>query len=228
MKKITIIMFFLAAIIPLVSAQPKVSVLQRVNEIKSSSDYLWDQYTHTDIDTSRVGAANRLILHIESFLEKEGEVTVDNILQNAEFVNINRGNLKQCFAYIKKTDVLKMTNASPVVEEKVEPEPIRERNMGFVPDAFTMRIKETNDFMTVYKLLKSLQAQGEILQFGKLKDVDDYSSFDLILFNMSSQEVITLLSQETSPGVRKNMITGLDDSLKNYDTGTTAVIWYVK
>ena len=113
-------------------------------------------------------------------------------------------------------------------EEKVEPEPIRERNMGFVPDAFTMRIKETNDFMTVYKLLKSLQAQGEILQFGKLKDVDDYSSFDLILFNMSSQEVITLLSQETSPGVRKNMITGLDDSLKNYDTGTTAVIWYVK
>ena len=45
---------------------------------------------------------------------------------------------------------------------------------------------------------------------------------------MSSQEVITLLSQETSPGVRKNMITGLDDSLKNYDTGTTAVIWYVK
>ena len=56
MKKITIIMFFLAAIIPLVSAQPKVSVLQRVNEIKSSSDYLWDQYTHTDIDTSRVGA----------------------------------------------------------------------------------------------------------------------------------------------------------------------------
>lgn len=228
MKKITIIMFLLAIVISLASAQSKVSVLQRVNEIKSSSDYLWDQYTHTDIDTSRVGAANRLVLHIETFLEKEGEVTIDNILQNAEFVNINRGNLKQCFAYIKKTDVLKMTNASPVVEEKVEPEPIRERNMGFVPDAFTMRIKETNDFMTVYKLLKSLQAQGEILQFGKLKDVDDYSSFDLILFNMSSQEVITLLSHETSPGVRKNMITGLDDSLKNYDTGTTAVIWYVK
>lgn len=228
MKKIIIIMFLLAIVISLASAQSKVSVLQRVNEIKSSSDYLWDQYTHTDIDTSRVGAANRLVLHIETFLEKEGEVTIDNILQNAEFVNINRGNLKQCFAYIKKTDVLKMTTESTVVEEKVEPEPIKEKYMGFVPDAFTLRIKETNDFMTVYKLLKSLQAQGEILQFGKLKDVDDYSSFDLILFNMSSQEVITLLSQETSPGIRKNMITGMDDSLKNYDTGTTAVIWYVK
>ena len=228
MKKIIIIMFLLAIVISLASAQSKVSVLQRVNEIKSSSDYLWDQYTHTDIDTARLGVANRLILHVESFLKKEGEVTVEDILQNAEFVNINRGNLKQCFAYIKKTDVLKMTNASPVVEERVEPEPIQERHMGFVPDAFTMRIKETNDFMTVYKLLKSLQAQGEILQFGKLKDVDDYSSFDLILFNMSSQEVITLLSQETSPGIRKNMITGMDDSLKNYDTGTTAVIWYVK
>ena len=87
---------------------------------------------------------------------------------------------------------------------------------------------ETKDFMNIYKLLKSLQAQGQVLQFGKLKDVEDYSSFDLILFDMQSQEVITMLSPVNASGYRTNMVNGGEDSLDNYPTQMTAVIWYIK
>ena len=82
--------------------------------------------------------------------------------------------------------------------------------------------------MNVYKLLKSQQAQGLILQFGKLKDVDDYNSLDLILFDMQSQEIITMLSPITAYGSRMNAVNGTEDSLDNYPTNMTAVIWYIK
>ena len=224
------LVFFVAISLPAI-AQSRTSVIQRVNEIKSNNEiYLWDQFTHTDVDTAKVGAAKRLILHIESFLEGQDDVqvTVEQVLGKAGFYNIDRGNLKQCLAYIKKSDVATLVGKQSYVSVTETESGNREIEQAFVPDAFTMRIKETNDFMSVYKLLKSFQAQGEILQFGKLKDVEDYSSFDLILFNMVTQEVITLLSQEVSPGIRKNMLNGKDDSLRNYAKATTAVIWYVK
>ena len=73
-----------------------------------------------------------------------------------------------------------------------------------------------------------MQSQGQILQFGKLKDVKDYSSFDLILFDMHSQEIVTMLSPVTASGNRMNVVDGFEDSLDNYPTNMTAVIWYIK
>ena len=98
----------------------------------------------------------------------------------------------------------------------------------FVPDAFVQRVMQTRKFVDVYKLLKYLNSQGDILQFGKLKEVEDYSSLDLILFDMQSQEVITMLSPVTTGNIRINVVNGGEDSLDNYPTEMTAVIWYIK
>jgi hypothetical protein len=87
---------------------------------------------------------------------------------------------------------------------------------------------ETEDFTNVYKLLKSLQSQGKILQFGKLRDVEDYSTLDLILFDIQSQKIVTMLSPVTVSGMRTNVVNGMEDSLDNYPTKMTAVIWYIK
>ena len=87
---------------------------------------------------------------------------------------------------------------------------------------------QTRKFVDVYKLLKYLNSQGDILQFGKLKEVEDYSSLDLILFDMQSQEVITMLSPVTTGNIRINVVNGGEDSLDNYPTEMTAVIWYIK
>ncbi len=73
-----------------------------------------------------------------------------------------------------------------------------------------------------------MKSEGQILQFGKLKDVEDYSSFELILFDMQSQEIITMLSPANNLGKRTNMVSGVEDSLENYPMNMTAVIWYIK
>ena len=73
-----------------------------------------------------------------------------------------------------------------------------------------------------------MKSQGEILQFGKLKEIEDYSSLDLILFDMQSQKIISMLSSATESGKRTNLVNGTMDSLDNYPTSMTAVIWYIK
>lgn len=219
-----------------VEAQNKTKLLQRINEIKSQTDvYFWDQYTHPNIDTAKVNATKRLLLDVNRDRNEITSVSVEDVVPYADYITIDRGNLKQIFVYIKKTDasaIKKVETISNVVVGipiDTSPSPsMNSANRTFVPDAFVQRIMETKRFMNVYKLLKSLQAQGQILQFGKLKDVEDYSSLDLILFDMQSQEIVTMLSSVTPSGNRMNVVNGMVDSLDNYPTDMTAVIWYIK
>lgn len=221
-----------------VIAQNKNTLLQRINEIKSQNEiYFWDQYTHPDADTAKVNATKRLLLDVNSNRSKSAQLSVEEVMPHASYVNIDRGNLKQYFVYIKKTDAIAISGGSaslPVTNTPVVGVPVNTPAVtspvqrSFVPDAFVQRIMETKYFVNVYKLLKSLQLQGQILQFGKLKDVVDYSSLDLILFDMQSQQIITMLSSVTASGNRTNVVNGTEDSLDNYPTNMTAVIWYIK
>lgn len=256
MRKIIIAAIFICVGIIQVVAQNKSILLNRINEVKAQTDtYFWDQYTHPDADTAKINATKRLLLDVNLYREGKSELSVEEIMPYVSYVILNRGNLKQQFAYIEKqraatigegaVPVLQEVNSQPqskhennTVAAQPIPQPVPESAKStnasvpvqkkYVPDAFIQRIVEAKMFMNVYKLLKSLQNQGQILQFGKLKDVEDYSSFELILFDMSSQELISILSPITSSGDRINMIDGTQDSLDNYPTNMTAVIWYIK
>ena len=80
------------------------SLVGRINDIKKQSDtYFWDQYTHPDADTAKIGSVKRIIIHIESSLNDQEKFSIEEVLPYTEFISINRGNLKQYFAYIKKS-----------------------------------------------------------------------------------------------------------------------------
>jgi len=233
MKRIPITLISIFICFSNAFAQSKNTLVQRINEIKSNEDvYFWDQFTDYNAEVAKKGATERLLQYVNN--DRAELLSVEDIMPHVSYINIDRGEKKQYFVYIKKTDanaINKGGTITPVVA--VQPSdnttpaivPVRP---AFVPDAFVQRIMETKYFMDVYKLLKSLQAQGQILQFGKLRDVEDYSSLDLILFDIQSQQIITMLSSENGSGNRTNMVNGTDDSLKNYPTNMTAVIWYIK
>lgn len=219
-------------------AQNKTTMLQRMNDIKNNSDvYFWDQYTDYNADTAKVKATQRLLLDVNLNRGESEQLSVEGIMPYADYINIDRGTKKQYFVYIKKSDAIAIGHGSQttiyrsVADRPVADTPAQELRSvmkDFVPDAFVQRIMQTRYFPDVYKLLKSLQTQGEILQFGKLKDVEDYSSLELILFDMQSQEIVTMLSPVTMSGGRTNMVNGSEDALDNYPTDMTAVIWYIK
>ena len=216
-------------------AQNKTTLIQRMNEIKNQTEtYYWDQATFLNTDTAKWVATERLLIGVNLNRSETAQLSVEEVMPYTSYINIDRGEKKQCFAYIKKTDAIAIGSGNPVVSTPVVGVPVstpvtnRPIQRSFVPDAFVQRVMETKSFMNVYKLLKSLQTQGQVLQFGKLKDVVDYSSLDLILFDMQSQEIITMLSGITGTGSRTNLVNGSEDSLDNYPTNMTAVIWYIR
>ena len=237
MRRVLVIIFMTIVGVCSSNAQNKTTLVQRINEIKNQNDvYFWDQYTHPDADTAKVNATKRLLLDVNGNRNGHAELSVEEIMPYANYVTINRGNLKQYFVYIKKSDAAAIGNSTiqpaPVADMPVKvetaTEPKTKVGKAFVPDAFVQRVMETKNFTNVYRLLKSMQSQGQILQFGRLKDVEDYSSLDLILFDMQSQEIITMLSPVTASGNRINVVDGVEDSLDNYPTNMTAVIWYIR
>ena len=236
MSRIVITIIATIVIVLSMRAQNKNTLLQRINEIKNQTEiYFWDQYTHPNADTAKVNATKRLLLDVNNNREAAAQLSVEDVMPHASYINIDRGNLKQYFVYIKRADAIAIGGGgAPVINSPVIGVPVNVLTTtnpvqrSFVPDAFVQRILETKSFMNVFKLLKSLQAQGQVLQFGKLKDVEDYSSLDLILFDMQSQQIITMLSPITVSGNRTNVVNGFEDSLDNYPTNMTAVIWYIK
>lgn len=221
--------------------QNRQMLLSNINKIKSQTDiYLWDQFTHPNSDTAKVESAKRLILHIETEIGENSDVTVEEVLKAAKFIPIDRGNLKQFFAYISKENARRIKQSSGALisrgsNQGYETGNVTEQRLTetgddrkFVADAFTMRIMDAKTFNNAYKLLTYLKSEGIVLQFGKLRDVEDYSSLDLILFDMKSGEIVTLLSGEDVSGQRINLLLGEPDSLSRYPQEMTAVIWYIR
>ena len=89
-----------------VVAQNKTTLLQRINEIKSQNElYFWDQYTHPDADTAKIGATKRLLLDVNSNRSEDAQLSVEEVMPHASYINIDRGNLKQYFVAQFKSSV---------------------------------------------------------------------------------------------------------------------------
>lgn len=216
----------MALLLGIINAQGQ-TILEKINAIKSQNEvYLWNEYTHPDADTAVINAAKWVLDEINC--DRSNKLLLRDILPLVKNIKMNRGSLTRAFVYIKRTDVPQTGTPTTVNIEQApasQPvQPVRE----FVPDIFVQKIMQQHTFTYVYRFLADQKRQGQILQFGALKDVDDYRSFDLILFDLQSQEVVSVLSQETPTGSRINLTNGTTDSLDNYPEEMMAVIWYIK
>lgn len=220
--------FFLMVILSSVApAYGQSQILQKINEIKSQSDvYYWNQYAHPNADTARVGAAKGILIEINVARGENEQLTLDDILDKVKHIKMVRSGVVRNFAYIAKAEVGFATITTN--ELTTRPSNYVEQTKTFVPDIFVQKIMDIQDFKAVYNYLRTQKAEGTILQFGPLKDVEDYSSLDLILFDLHTGKAICLLSGVTSSEERTNLLTGQPDSLNNYPEDMTAVIWYIK
>ena len=103
MSRIVIFIITVFFCVTSVVAQNKTTLLQRINEIKSQNElYFWDQYTHPDADTAKIGATKRLLLDVNSNRSEDAQLSVEEVMPHASYINIDRGNLKQYFVDTKK------------------------------------------------------------------------------------------------------------------------------
>lgn len=208
-------------------------ILDQINEIKMQNDiYYWDQYSHPSLDTAMVGVNNRMMISINVERDEDDELPLEAVVSKFKYIKVDRGSVVRVFAYCKKSDIQNTGTSESSINNPVNTASTSiakpEQAKAFVPDAFVQRVMRLSDFFKVYDFLREQKLDGQVLQFGPLKDVDDYSSLELILFDMESKAAVGLLSPERAGGVRTNMLTGADDSLDNYPEDMTLVIWYIK
>ena len=245
--KTLIIATILLSLTPQHSTGSKSELVRKINEIKARSDiYYWNQYTHAVADSAMINASRWMLVDINTARSEYSQLTLEQITPYIRYVKISRGANTQYFAYLKKADLslaaspatvpgtqvgtrrVASDSPSPATGQTTSPYTPTQSQSSFVPDAFVQKIREYKDFYAVYKFLKSQKAQKQLLQFGALKDVEDYSSMDLILFDIKSKELVAILSATNPDGTRTNLITGTPDSLDNYPEDLVLVIWYIK
>ena len=235
-KNIMIVVVLNMAVI---AAYGQNSILQKVNDIKKQNDaYYWAQYAHPVEDTAFVNATKWLLDEVNLLFDEQNKMSLATITPLVKRIKIDAGTKIRAFVYIKKTDIPGgggVTGKTVKVGENVTlnsaPMPTTvpvPAVKTFVPDVFVQNIMGRKDIYQVYQFLKEQKSQGTVLQFGALKDVEDYNSLELILFDMQSKEVISVLSPVVSGNNRTNLMTGTTDSLDNYPEDMILAIWYIK
>lgn len=220
MKRVFLILTSLS-VVTFVYCQSK--IVERINTIKAQSDiYFWNQYTHPVAETAYENACKWLLDEIKT---KNNDISLDDLMPLVKSIKVNRGALNQAFVYVLKDDIIGGNGTRPAPESQQE-EVIPQKT--FVPDVFVQQLLKMKDFGNIYRFLEEQKRSGQLLQFGALKDVDDYDSFDLILFDLQSKQIVTVLSPVMADGKRINKTTGFADSLDNFPEEMIAVIWYIK
>lgn len=211
--------------------------LQQINDIKRQNDvYFWGQFAHPNPDSARVKAIASMLDDINLGRDESQWLTHSDISPYVKYIPIPRETSTRGFAYMKKSDVpggsyntelepAAVPDAFPI--EAPAAAQVQKVNRPFVPDLFVQGIMERKSFQSVYQYLRALKADGRVLTFGSLHEVDDYSSLALIIFDRQSEQVITVLSSASQDGSRTNLTTGSRDALTNYPKQMTAVIYYV-
>ena len=229
-----------------IAATGQNTILQKINAIKSQSGiYYWNQYAHPNADTARINVSRWLLIEINTGREEANELLLEDILPHVKFFPIKRGDAYRMFGYINKELVASISPGGQIsrsflssgtndqsIDDRQEINnnfnAISVQSKKFVPDAFVKRVLWQKTFTNVYNFLKEQKLEKQIQKFGPLKAVDDYSGLNLILFDITSQEVVSMLSGITSGNTRTNLITGSSDSLENYPEDMLLVIWYIK
>lgn len=203
-------------------------IKEKINTIKKQSDiYFYDQYAHSNADTARVKATEWVLLSVNNGRTPDQELTYEAVAPYVKHLVMTSGGVTRDFAYVKKSDLPANTAITPTPQPSPTPRPVPAPER-FVPDMFVQKLMEQKNFQSVHRYLRALMADGQVRMFGPLSQVEDNSSLDLIVFDLNTQQIITLLSPVTAGGTRVNLTTGAADSLDNYPEDMVAVIWYIK
>ena len=200
MKRSVVIFSFLSCAVFL-NAQ---SIIQKVNDIKLSEDYIWAQYAHPSPDTALVKAIEWLTLDIENIYGLRNDALLVPLIKH---INLKGNEITRAFVYIKKTDI-RLTNTA--VDKKEVAKPI------FVPDALTTELMTLKDIYAALKCLENGISKGTVIRYGSPKDVDSTDDKHLVLFSKDDLAPICVLSPVTTGSQRRNLTNGETDSLDNH------------
>jgi len=204
-----------------VSAQ---GLIQKVNAIKLSDDYIYAQYADTIPDSAFVKGVGWLALTIDV---KEGvKVSAQELIPYVKQIFLKGHTVTRAFVYMKKADI---KGALETILKKREQcgDEAEEEDIAYRPDSLTLSIMAQRDIYAVRDYFESCLKNGDIIRYGSPKNAGSMDDKHLVLFNGEGLEPICVLSPVLEGGERHNLIDGSNDSLGNHH-GCFAIWFTIK
>ena len=210
MKKIVILIYLVFSVAN-ISAQ---GIIQKVNDIKKSDDYIYAQYAYPSSDSALVRATEWLALSAERVSGQS--VTGVELQPYVKHIFLKGKSVTRAFVYMKKSDV-----KDAMAEISKNKKPIS----SFMADTLTIAIMSKKDIFAVRDYFESCVKAGTIIQYGSPKDVNNINNKYIAFFNYESLAPTSVLSPVDDEDKRQNLMNGEHDSIDNHHN--CYAIWYL-
>ncbi len=170
---------------------------KKINEIKRSEEYLWEQFSDESAETAIEKASEILLKQLQA---TDPNLKMEDIRPFVHHIIIKRETITRTFVYINPAD---LTKPSAIVNKQ-----------NLASD-----IVKCKDFSQVYyELMPKAQEEGRIIDFGGMKGVDSIETRYIIIFDkLDAHAPLAVLSPtRNAQGARGNLVSHAEENLSDY------------
>ena len=242
-KKLALLLLIVAGHIS-ANAQTVADVAKNINTIKRDTMYIYAEATMKDLNEAYNGARAILEMKVGDWVRDqhpdEGiEVCIVKAKEHFMQLETRRGDFYRAFVYVRKTDIMPVTDKSevsvfevaPVVHPNqieavpaiiVEEEPVEvEKSPTLELTSDEKQMRQIRSFYEVEPYIKSLKSKGKLKEYGKYATMPENE--DCHLFVYDKQGNISALIRK-SGSTQYNLNTLKEDNIKNYKN--CGAIWF--
>lgn len=239
MKRLLLSLSFLIYCLSYGHAQ---SVTENINTIKRDNTYIYAEATTKSVEEALMAAKSILEVKVGDWLRTQYptdgiEVCIAKAKEHCFDVQTRRGDYYRAFVYVKKSDILPVSDKSEVVVFQVQPN--SEKPLGTPEEIIseeapaestTPAVTLTKDeeqmvtitsFYDVEPYIKSLRNKNRLDAYGKYATLPSDSACHLFVYNKEGQ--IKAIIRKTQDK-QLNLNTLKEDNIKNYKN--CGAIWF--
>ena len=243
MKRLLFIITVAITGLSICKAQTALEVAKNINKVKRDTMYIYAESTTKDLSEAYNNARALLEMQVGDWVRKQNpkdgvEVCIVKAKDHLMQLDTRRGELYRAFVYVKKSDIMPVTDKSEVTIFQVAPNthselpdpqaaiiieetPVVESAPVLELTTEEKQMKLIRSFYDVEPYIKGLKNKGKLKEYGKYATMP--ANEDCHLFVYDKQGNISALIRK-SGNIQYNLNTLKEDNVKNYkDCGA---IWF--
>lgn len=246
MKRILLLLSFVVFQISSCIAQTVADVAKNINKVKRDTMFIYAEATMKDLGEAYNGARAILELKVGDWTHRQHpkeniELCIVKAKEHFIQLETRRGDFYRAFVYVKKTDIMPVSDKSeitvfevapvvksddsPIAEPAIivtEEEPSVEEStptLELTPDEKQM--KAIRSFYDIEPYIKNMKSKGKIDKFGKYATMPANEDCHLFVYDKQGNISALLRNKDTK---QYNLNTLKEDNVKNYKN--CGAIWF--
>lgn len=244
MRKLLLTILSVFSFVTISNAQTATEVTKSINKVKRDTLYIYAESTNKDLKEAYNNARTILEMQVGEWVRKQHpseniEVCIVKAKENFMQLDTRRGELYRAFVYVKKSDIMAVSDKSEVKVIEIAPttqsnqvkaEPaiiISEESVAKIDTPVIeltseeQQMKQVRSFYDVEPYIKGLKSNNRLMAYGKYATMP--SNEDCHLFVYDKQGNISAMLRKSGT-TQFNLNTLKEDNIKNYKN--CGAIWF--